>query len=61
MSEAILRALPIWRGEVEITPLSGGLTNLNYRVIDGDRTYAARTGTDVLLSHQVPMQEWTSD
>ncbi len=47
MSEAVLRALPIWRGEVAITPLSGGLTNLNYRVLDGDREYAVRTGDDV--------------
>lgn len=46
MGEADLRALPIWRGDIVITPLSGGLTNLNYRVVDGDREYAVRTGAD---------------
>ncbi len=46
MPEADLRALPIWRGDIAITPLSGGLTNLNYRVVDGDRAYAVRTGDD---------------
>lgn len=46
MSESILRSLPIWQGEISIEPLSGGLTNLNYRVVDGDRCFAARTGQD---------------
>jgi thiamine kinase-like enzyme len=46
MSESTLRSLPIWQGEITIEPLSGGLTNLNYRVIDGDRCFAARTGQD---------------
>ncbi len=44
--EAVRRALPIWAGEIEIEPLTGGLTNLNYKVTDGDRQLAVRTGTD---------------
>ena len=37
MPESEIRSTPIWRGEVAIEPLSGGLTNRNYRVVDGDR------------------------
>lgn len=46
MSESLLRSLPIWEDDIVIEALSGGLTNLNYRVVDGDRCYAARTGQD---------------
>jgi len=46
MSESDLRALPIWGGAIEIEPLSGGLTNFNYRVVDGQDVYAVRTGKD---------------
>jgi len=50
MTEATIRALPIFRddgaGDVRIEPLSGGITNLNFRVIVGDAQYAARTGED---------------
>lgn len=46
MPESLLRSLPIWQGDIVIEPLSGGLTNLNYRVVDGDRCFAARTGVD---------------
>lgn len=46
MPEAEIRSIPIWRGEVAIEPLPGGITNRNYRVVDGDRAYAVRTGQD---------------
>jgi thiamine kinase-like enzyme len=46
MSEHVVRALPIWSGEVQIAQLSGGLTNVNYRVDCGGRAYAVRLGTD---------------
>ncbi len=46
MSEESIRALPIWRGEIQIEPLSGGLTNLNYLVLDGESAFAVREGTD---------------
>lgn len=53
MSEAIarLRALPIWRGEIEIEPLSGGLSNESFKVTDGDQTYVVRFGTDFPFHH----------
>lgn len=49
MSESRIRGLPIWQGEIEIEPLDGGLTNLNYKVRDGERTYAVRAGEDDVI------------
>lgn len=46
MSEELIRSLPIWKSAVEIAPLGGGITNLNYRVDDGEARYAARAGHD---------------
>lgn len=46
MTEERIASLRIWEGDVRIEPLSGGITNLNYRVRDLSGDYAARTGTD---------------
>jgi thiamine kinase-like enzyme len=43
---ALIRALPIWSGAIEVEPLDGGITNLNYRVTDGATRYAVRCGSD---------------
>ena len=43
---ARVRALPCWQGDVEISTLSGGLTNLNFLVVDGNRKLVARIGED---------------
>ena len=46
--ESRVRALPCWSGDVEITPLSGGLSNLNFVVRDGDKRFVVRlVGDDV--------------
>ncbi|HZS82449.1 MAG TPA: phosphotransferase [Stellaceae bacterium] len=42
-----IRALPIWRGRIEIAPLGGGLSNRNYLVADGERRCVVRVGDDV--------------
>ncbi|WP_210092933.1 choline/ethanolamine kinase family protein [Ruegeria sp. HKCCSP346] len=47
-----IRALPIWKGEIEATPLTGGITNMNYKVTDGSGSYVVRVGDDIPL-HQV--------
>ena len=57
MSEARIRELPIWQGEVEIAPLDGGLTNLNYVVTDGDAKYVARLGRDIPEHHVMRFNE----
>ena len=45
--EAIIRALPIWNGRVDIQPLLGGITNKNYLVTDGARHAVVRFGGDI--------------
>jgi thiamine kinase-like enzyme len=43
---ARIARLPCWNGEVSIEPLSGGMTNLNFKVIDGDERFVVRLGED---------------
>jgi thiamine kinase-like enzyme len=38
--------LPCWKQTVSIEPLSGGLTNLNFKVVDGDENFVVRLGED---------------
>ncbi len=38
--------LDCWRSKVQIEPLEGGMTNLNFKVTDGDRQYVVRLGED---------------
>jgi len=47
-----ISALPIWSGEITATPLTGGITNVNYLVDDGARKCVVRIGDDIPL-HQV--------
>jgi len=46
MSEDLIRALPVWKGPIEVEPLGGGLTNLNYLVTEAGRRFAVRAGVD---------------
>lgn len=48
-----VRALPCWRGDVTINILSGGLSNLNFTVEDGDRKYVVRMVGDDEPIHNV--------
>ena len=43
----LIRALPLWTGPVEITPLSGGITNRNYLVAERGRRLVVRLGQDI--------------
>jgi len=45
--ETVIRALPIWFGEIEIEPLLGGITNKNYLVTDRERRAVVRFGGDI--------------
>jgi len=45
--ETVIGALPIWRGEIEIRPLLGGITNKNYLVKDQARRAVVRFGGDI--------------
>jgi thiamine kinase-like enzyme len=41
-----IAGLPCWQGNVDIEPLSGGMTNLNFKVTDGSEQYVVRFGED---------------
>ncbi len=46
-----IRALPCWSGAIEIAPLSGGLSNANYRVRDAAGGHVVRFGKDYPFHH----------
>lgn len=50
--EAKVHSLPIWRGPVTVARLGGGITNVNFRVTDGDRQAVVRIGDDIPV-HQI--------
>jgi thiamine kinase-like enzyme len=45
-SEQKIAQLDCWQSSVEIEPLSGGMTNLNFKVSDGAEKYVVRLGSD---------------
>jgi thiamine kinase-like enzyme len=47
-----VRNLPCWRGPVEVEPLAGGMTNVNFVVQDGREKFVVRIGDDIPV-HQV--------
>lgn len=42
-----IRALPIWRGDLRLARLGGGLTNVNYLAEDARRRAVVRVGDDI--------------
>lgn len=54
MSEILSRIndIPLWQGAITATPLTGGITNVNYLVTDEAGKYVVRVGEDIPL-HQV--------
>ena len=44
-----IRNLGIWRGKIDVEPLSGGMTNRNYLVRDKDRPVVVRLGEDIAV------------
>lgn len=42
-----IRTLPCWSGAVEPVPIEGGITNLNFKVLDGNDSFFVRTGVDI--------------
>ena len=45
-AENRIAALPCWSNPVSIEPLSGGMTNVNFKVRDGEQGYVVRFGED---------------
>ncbi|HIP24674.1 MAG TPA: choline kinase [Rhodobacteraceae bacterium] len=52
-----IAALPIWRGEIEVLPLGGGRTNLNFTVTDASGKYVVRLGEDIPAHHVMRFNE----
>ncbi len=44
-----IQSLPCWSGNIEPEPLTGGISNINFRVDDNGKSYFVRAGEDVLL------------
>lgn len=42
-----INALPIWSGAPDIEPLTGGITNVNFKVRDSEKTCVVRLGEDI--------------
>ena len=42
-----IKSLSIWSKEIEIKPLEGGITNLNYLVNHGSEKLVVRLGSDI--------------
>ncbi|MEM7122136.1 MAG: phosphotransferase [Pseudomonadota bacterium] len=40
-------SLPIWKGAVEPVALSGGITNVNFKVVDGGEAFVVRIGGNI--------------
>jgi thiamine kinase-like enzyme len=51
LDEDRIRALPCWNGSIDISPLSGGLSNVNYRVDDAGGSHVVRFGVDFPFHH----------
>ncbi|MFZ2507428.1 MAG: phosphotransferase [Steroidobacteraceae bacterium] len=46
---ALVAGLACWRGTVEPQEVGGGITNMNFSVVDGGRRYFVRIGHDILV------------
>ena len=51
-AEQRVRNLPLWKGDVQLEILKGGVSNAGFKVTDGSGTYVARVGHDYPF-HQV--------
>jgi thiamine kinase-like enzyme len=53
----IVSNLPIWRGPVAPEPISGGITNVNFKVEDAGESFVVRVGDDIPLHHVMRFNE----
>jgi thiamine kinase-like enzyme len=56
-SEDRIRALPIWRGRIDIAPLEGGLSNECWLVTDASGRHVVRIGRDYPFHHVLRQRE----
>lgn len=55
--KARVQALPLWSGPVDPQPLEGGITNVNFHVVDGTEGYVVRLGDDIPVHHVMRFNE----
>ncbi|WP_299398388.1 phosphotransferase [Pelagibius sp.] len=55
--KARVRGLSLWSGPVDPQPLEGGITNVNFHVVDGDAGYVVRLGDDIPVHHVMRFNE----
>ena len=46
-NENKISLIPIWKGDIDIKPLEGGITNFNYIVQDSEKKVVVRLGSDI--------------
>ncbi len=46
-----------WQGPIVPERVHGGITNINYRVVDGDTSYFVRVGDDIAVHHILRFNE----
>jgi thiamine kinase-like enzyme len=52
-----IQNLPCWSGPVTVEPLTGGITNRNFKVCDGEKKYVVRLGGDIPVHHVMRFNE----
>ncbi|KQV84370.1 phosphotransferase [Rhizobium sp. Root1220] len=52
-----IHSLGIWQGPIDITPITGGITNRNYLVRDGSVRRVVRLGEDISVHHIIRQNE----
>ena len=55
-----IKSLPIWKKEITIKKLDGGLTNHNFLVIDSSDKFVVRIGEDIIEHHVLRSNELIS-
>lgn len=56
-AEDRIRALPLWNGGIDISPLKGGLSNESFLVRDGNGSHVVRFGRDFPFHHVLRERE----
>lgn len=52
-----IKAIPLWQSDIDITPLEGGITNVNYLVSHAAGKHVVRVGDDIPHHHVMRFNE----
>ncbi len=52
-----VKKLDFWQGPIAPERVYGGITNINYKVVDGGRSYFVRVGDDIAVHHILRFNE----